>query len=48
MVVNNSGIERRVVIKIPIPLDSDSATIRNFGHKDTNRGRNAKSAADAQ
>ena len=32
----------------PIPLDGDSATIRNFGQNDTNRSRNGKSAVEAQ
>ena len=31
----------------PIPLDGDSATIRNFGQNDTNRSRNGKSAVEA-
>ena len=34
--------------KTPIPLDGDSATIRNFGQNDTNRNRNGKSAVEAQ
>ena len=34
--------------KKPIPLDGDSATIRNFGQNDTNRSRNDKSAVEAQ
>ena len=34
--------------KPPIPLDGDSATIRNFGQNDTNRSRNGKSAIEAQ
>ena len=33
--------------KPPIPLDGDSATIRNFGQNDTNRSRNGKSAVEA-
>ena len=33
--------------KTPIPLDGDSATIRNFGQNDTNRNRNGKSAVEA-
>ena len=32
----------------PIPLDGDSATIRNFGQNDTNHSRNGKSAVEAQ
>ena len=32
----------------PIPLDGDSATIRNFGQNDTNRSRNGRSAVEAQ
>ena len=36
------------VSKTPIPLDGDSATIRNFGQNDTNRNRNGKSAVQAQ
>ena len=31
----------------PIPLDGNSATIRNFGQNDTNRSRNGKSALEA-
>ena len=31
----------------PIPLDGDSATIRNFGQNDTNRSRNGKSVVEA-
>ena len=31
----------------PIPLDGDSATIRNFGQNDTNRSRNGKNAVEA-
>ena len=34
--------------KTPIPLDGDSATIRNFCQNDTNRSRNGKSAVEAQ
>ena len=34
--------------KPPIPLDGDSATIRNFGQNDTNRSRNGKNAVEAQ
>ena len=34
-------------ILYPIPLDGDSATIRNFGQNDTNSSRNAKSAVEA-
>ena len=33
--------------KTPIPLDRDSATIRNFGQNDTNRNRNGKTAVEA-
>ena len=36
------------VSKTPIPLDGDSATIRNFGQNDTNRNRKGKSAVHAQ
>ena len=36
------------VTKNPIPLDGDSATIRNFGQNDSNRSRNGKSAVEAQ
>ena len=32
----------------PIPLDGDSATIRNVGQNDTNCSRNGKSAVEAQ
>ena len=32
----------------PIPLDGDSATIRNFGQNDTNCSRIGKSAVEAQ
>ena len=32
----------------PIPLDGDSATIRNFGQNDTKRSRNDKSAVEEQ
>ena len=32
----------------PIPLDGDSATIRNFGQNDMNCCRNGKSAVEAQ
>ena len=32
----------------PIPLDGDSATIRNFGQNDTTQSRNDKSALEAQ
>ena len=35
-------------ILTPIPLDGDSASIRNFGHNDTNRSRNGKSVVEAQ
>ena len=34
--------------KHPIPLDGDSATIRNFGQNETNRSRNGKSAVEEQ
>ena len=34
--------------KTPIPLEGDSATIRNVGQNDTNRNRNGKSAVEAQ
>ena len=30
----------------PIPLDGDSAMIRNFGQNDTNHSRNGKSTVD--
>ena len=33
--------------KAPIPLDGDSATIRNFGPNDRNHSRNDKSAVEA-
>ena len=35
-------------LKTPIPLEGDSATIRNFGQNDTNRNRNGKSAVEVQ
>ena len=37
-----------MIAKTPIPLDGDSATIRNFGQNDTNRSTNGKSAVKAQ
>ena len=37
-----------VETKPPIPLDGDSAAIRNFGQNDTNHSRNGKSAGEAQ
>ena len=33
--------------KPPIPLDGDSATIRNFGQNEMNRSRKGKSAVEA-
>ena len=39
--------QRLPMSKNPITLDSDSATIQNFGQMYTNRIRNGKSAAEA-
>ena len=36
-----------MVLKTPIRLVGDSATIRNYGQNDTNRNRNGKSAVEA-
>ena len=37
-----------VYSKTPIPLDGDSATIRNFGQNDADRSRNGKSVLETQ
>ena len=43
-VLNGDCSMKGIRLKPLIPLDGDSATIRNFGQNDTNRSRNGKSA----